>query len=77
MLTATSLLARLRAEGFGVTMTPDMRLCVTPKHRVTPELAAELRSHREALLDALARECPWPPYFACPSCGRGERHGHA
>jgi hypothetical protein len=76
MLTATVILARLRAQGFAVTLTPDLRLCVTPGRRVTPELAEELRSHREALLEALARECPWPVGFRCPACGTREVHGH-
>lgn len=58
MTAATALLARVRAEGFRVTLLPDRRVNVRP----TPpaDLLAELRAARDAISDLLAAEATTP-----------------
>ena len=67
---ARELLARLEAEGFVVAHDGE-RLLVAPRERLTDELRAAIREHRDYLL-ALLRERALgfaTPPRACPACG--------
>jgi hypothetical protein len=58
-------------------ISDEGRFGLRPRSRVTPELDAAIRAHRDELVRLVLAECPWPVGFPCPACGTREVHGHA
>lgn len=52
-MTARQLSDRLTINGFTLDVTPDGKLMVTPASRLTDDLRAAIKQHKQALLDEL------------------------
>lgn len=52
-MTAAAILQQVAAAGLRIQPTPDGKLWVTPKDRLTPNLAAAIKAHRAELLAIL------------------------
>ncbi len=64
-MTVTELLSRIQAAGITLILE-DSRLRYRPVDRMTPELAAAIREHREAIITRLAGNSA----ATCSKCGR-------
>jgi hypothetical protein len=58
-MAAAELYRDLVAAGFELSPAPDGRLEVRPRDRLTDDLRASIRAHRDELLRMLAVRCEW------------------
>jgi len=71
-MTTWELIGQMRDRGVTLVLEGGSLRCQGPGEVLTPEVLAELRAHKQAVLEALAGECEGSP-GPCLRCGRAAR----